>query len=215
MPEADPRYRGLTWPVILPVFEVVRARIPYPVWVFLFYAPFGFAAGWMNNLVRLGQGGSLWVMPSLGVGVVLAIAVLLGILDAIGRASGYRPFVHRWEGVVSATADREIERIAESARQRGFEIVWCKQAKGFVAVRSTNLEQNVVNSGQAFPIRLSLFIQETDLAHCQLVMKLQNRTVVFWDTGESQTLANVGAWIVQGAAEPLPVPAPLPGRVAP
>jgi hypothetical protein len=131
----------------------------------------------------------------------LGIAVLFAIIDATGRVSGYRPFRRRWEHLSPHAAKDLSQRLLLAGRAEGFEPVWEDgEQGGFVAVRNMELEtRRHVADGKTFPMRLSVFIVPADAAHVEVNLKLENRTVVVWDTGERETCRRIGLALTGGA----------------
>jgi hypothetical protein len=123
-----------------------------------------------------------------------ACAVVFAVVGVVGWVSGYRPFRRTWNSVpLSAVHDVSLQ-LQAAARSQGFKPVWHDAQTGqFVAVRNMELEsQRRFNDGKIFPMRLSVFIRPTDPAHVAVELKLSNRTVVVWDSGERETCRQIG-----------------------
>jgi hypothetical protein len=127
--------------------------------------------------------------------------VLFAAIEALGWASGYRPFRRTWDNLPPHAARDLTQRLLNAARARGFTPAWQDEGEGeFVAVRNLELEKRSrLNDGQTFPMRLSVFVRPIDPAHVAVDLKLANRTVVVWDSGERETCRQIGEAIV-GAA---------------
>jgi len=130
-------------------------------------------------------------------------AVVFALLGAIGRLSGYRPFRQDWKNLPASEATTLSASIKRSAEQTGFISAWVAANRiDFVSVRNIELEMapQWMRSGKDFPMRLSCFTRETRPGRVDLVMRLANRTVVLWDTGERDACRRIGRDIVALAA---------------
>ena len=182
-----------------PRLERYRARVPY-------FLVTGLAAAMLvlpaASLVLLAQALGYRGTPEVSLArtwwtlglVPIGAALVFGAIDGIGRASGYRPYRRSWQGLSAGAAKELSQRLLASAERLGFSSTWHDARSGaFVAVRNLAMEyRQQVPGALHFPMRLSVFVQSTDPAHVRVRLKLQNRTVVVWDTGERDTCRKVG-----------------------
>ena len=192
-----------------PRLERFRARLPYfPIpglVALLLVLP---AAAILALAQALGYRGtpevslsrSWWTLALAPVGA----AALFAVIEMLGRASGYRPFRRTWDNLLPHEARDQSLRLLGEAQAQGFVPVWQDARSGeFVALRNMDLEERArVVGGTRFPMRLSVFARPLDPAHVAVDLKLANRTVVVWDTGERETCRGIGEAIAAGSPRP-------------
>jgi hypothetical protein len=186
-----------------PRLERFRARLPYfPIpglVALLFILP---AAALVALAQALGYRGTpevslsrtWWTLALAPPGA----AAVFAVFEALGWVSGYRPFRRTWDNLPPHAARDLSVRLQAAAQANEFSQAWHDAQTGeFVAVRNMELEkQNRIASGTRFPMRLSVFVRALDPAHAAVDLKLANRTVVVWDTGERETCCRVGEAVV-------------------
>ena len=143
------------------------------------------------------------------------IAVGFALFDAVGRLSGYRPFRKEWKDLSLSEAEELSGSLRRAAKQMGFELAWvdCDDID-FVSVRNIEMETTWpgIRGGKQFPMRLSCFKSAIRPGQFDLQMKLANRTVVVWDSGERQTCNATAQKIVDIASGDAPRVMPEKGR---
>ena len=189
-----------------PRLERFRARVPYFLVTAVIAAMLALPAAAIVLLAQaLGYRGtpevSLWRTWWTLALVPPGAAVVFALIATLGWVSGYRPFQRTWDGLSAEAAKGKAQGLLAAAERLGFRTAWHDAAGGsFVAVRNMELEhRREISGGQDFPMRLSVFVRPTDPAHAQVRLKLANRTVVVWDSGERETCRRIGE-AVTGAA---------------
>jgi hypothetical protein len=168
-----------------------RARVPYAI-----------ATAAVTFVAGLGASPALacaialalpWTPIGLGIALVGALTVptiaALGILTLmtplhlVGWVSGHRPFRAAWP--VQPDQERVAAvRAQEAIARAGFDVVWSSERE-VVAVKNMALESStgLTHDGARFPMRLWFAV-----ARGRATLRISSRTVVFWDSGERETL---------------------------
>jgi len=184
-PRDNPIFRVLTHPYT----ERVRVWMPYPLVLGIVTTVFAIPGGFIVYAVT-GNAESGILIPFVCAAAVMGLSEVIALS---GWISGYRPFVARWD---SLHADRALALetgVRAAAEKRGFNIVWAKPRVGFVGVCGMEHEDRpAVLAPAQSPLRLSLLISSSRGAGCRVVVKLDVRTLVVWDTGEKARVTALG-----------------------
>src|SRR5438046_5645172 len=179
-----------------PKLERWRARLPYALFTtilaYLFVLPYALIIALAQLLgyrgtddISLSRSWLTLLLAPLGVGILFLL------IAACGRISGYRPFKQRWRNVPRDEAREFSDHLRAAAENNRFVTVW-RCHGDFVAVGAMHLESSeLVHHGNHFPMRLSLFMRRRGEHQADVELKLANRTVVYWDTGERATCDRV------------------------
>ncbi len=191
-----------------PSLERMRTYIPYPIYAGLVAAFFAVPCVVLQLVPHFptgdpGAASSLsGVLLSVPVISFLAIATLSTLLSFGGWISGYRPFRKCWTHLSDEELSAAALRLRATAEAAGYRIAWSGAGGDFVGVSGMALEGNAaLHSGSHFPVRVCLRTRRR-ASRGEADLRLENRTVVLWDTGERARLAELGAALIAGANLP-------------
>ena len=132
----------------------------------------------------------LWVILLFPLIPTIFIFVWFSGAHLYGRLTGYRPFVFRWTGMSVHEAESLSERVRDGARELGFDVVWEKRLKGFLARLGAHLEfENPEKLGallkipNAVPLRLFMTLRKNRFGQYGMRLSLGVRGIVWRDTG--------------------------------
>jgi hypothetical protein len=189
-----------------PLSERFRARIPYPIYISLpivvLSALLGlpWVIGWFTHRLT-DKDDALWIIPLMFMGAALLAILYHTIIAVRGRLSGYRPYIFRWNSMEPAEATFLMERLIRAATELRFQIVWQKENTGFIGVLGLELQRTSERyyAGDNFPVRLVFALSRGGSGTHTATLKLEVRTLVIQDSGETAHLRELGEWIVASA----------------
>ena len=188
-----------------PSLERLRTFIPYPIYAgtvaavvsIPVFALKGFMLG--GRFVSGSTGSwmdSFFFVPAASFS---AIAALMTLLSLGGLVSGYRPFRKKWDPLTDEEFRDVSARLVAAAEAEGYSIAWKRELGDFVGVMGIALERRSgPHPGNDFPVRIS-FLSKSRFARREAELRLDNRTVVLWDTGERARLSALGAALLSRA----------------
>lgn len=181
--------------------ERIRAIVPFPVYisvlVFVLSVPVVLLSIFFNTGIFAFLPPQLLVtlFSSLMVSILGAAGTFLlyGSLAMLGFVSGYRSFKYTWHKINEHEVERIVDRAKYLLESAGFEIYWFAKDTGFVGVKGMEKEsETLIHKGDNFPVRAYFRINKFSGGFYRADIKLENRTVVVWDTGEKRHLENLG-----------------------